>query len=75
MSLLLGPEQHLLGWEVSLLIGPDTTFTRVGSVLTYFPGYYIYDLLGWEIFLLIGPDTIFIRMVSVLLIKTGLDIN
>ena len=40
VSLLIGPD--LLGWEVSLLIGQDTTFTRMGSVLSNRTIYYIY---------------------------------
>ena len=34
---------HLLGWEVSLLIGPDKTFTKMGSVLANRARYYIYQ--------------------------------
>ena len=33
---------HLLGWEVPLLIVPDTTFIRMGSVLANRARYYIY---------------------------------
>ena len=33
---------HLLKWKVSLLIGPDTTFTRIESVFANRAGYYIF---------------------------------
>ena len=33
---------HLFGWKVSLIIGPDTIFTRMESVLPNNAGYYIY---------------------------------
>ena len=59
---------------MSLLIGPDTIFTRMGSLSASMAGYYIYmdakcrilHYLEWAASLLIGPDTIFIRMGSVL---------
>ena len=37
-----GRTLHLLGREVSLLIGPATTFIRKGSVLANRAGHYIY---------------------------------
>ena len=35
VSLLLRAHTTLLGWEVSLLLGPDTTFIRKGSVIAF----------------------------------------
>ena len=41
--LAINPVQYFKqGGKVSLLIGPDTTFTRNGSVLANIAGYYIY---------------------------------
>ena len=37
-----GQTLHLVGWEVSLLMGLDTTFIRQGSVLAVRGKYYIY---------------------------------
>ena len=68
---------------MSLLLGPDTTFIKMGSVLAVRAGHYIYQegkfdcyyrqkqfLLGRKVSLLIAPDTTFIRMGSVLAIGT-----
>ena len=37
-----GPDSFSLGWEVSLLIGPDTTSPRMGNILANRAGFYIY---------------------------------
>ena len=54
---------------MSLLIGPDTIFTRMGSVLANRAGYCNY--LGWAVSLLIGPDNIFTSMGSLLANRAG----
>ena len=46
----------LLKWVVSLLIGPETIFTRMGCFLANRAGLH---LLGWDISLLIGQDFIY----------------
>ena len=52
-----------------MLIGPDTTFIRKGSVFANRAGHYIY--IGSEVSLLIRPDTTFIRKGSVLANRAG----
>ena len=52
---------------MSLLIGPDTTFIRKGSVLALRAGHNIF--LGREVSLLLGPDTTFIGKGSVFSMK------
>ena len=42
MFLLIGRTLHLLGREVSLLIGPDNTFIRKEIVLANRAGHYVY---------------------------------
>ena len=76
---------HILGWEVSLIIGPDTLFTRIGSVFANKPRDYIYlegkcpccksrilQLLGWKVSFIIWLDNLFVRMISVLYFSDAL---
>ena len=70
---------------MSLLIGTDNTFTRIGSVFANKPGDYIYlegkcpccesrilKLLGWRVSFIIGLDNIFVRIVIVLYFSDAL---